>query len=79
MPAGCGEKGSRPVSMPWMRGHHRPARAAPRRRGTGAVGLVVAATAESQGSPLPHRDRDFECIAAVTGQALQRYGPEAGE
>ncbi|MFF7751922.1 hypothetical protein ACFZCP_22315 [Streptomyces sp. NPDC007971] len=23
--------------------------------------------------------RDFECIAAVTGQALQWYGPEAGK
>jgi len=28
---------------------------------------------------LLHRDRDFESIAAVTGQALQWYGPEAGE
>jgi len=24
---------------------------------------------------LLHRDRNFECIAAVTGQALQWYGP----
>jgi hypothetical protein len=26
-----------------------------------------------------HRERDFECIAAVTGQALQWRGPEAGK
>ncbi|MCX4779463.1 PIN domain nuclease [Streptomyces sp. NBC_01264] len=44
-------------------------------RSTGAVDLVVAATAELQGLTLLHRDRDFECIAAVTGQALQWYGP----
>ncbi|MEU6140142.1 hypothetical protein ABZ848_07260 [Streptomyces sp. NPDC047081] len=41
--------------------------------------LVVAATAELQGLTPLHRDRDFECIAAVTGQALQWYGPEAGK
>lgn len=45
-----------------QRGQHRSA---------GAVDLVVAATAELQGLTLLHRDRDFECIAAVTGQALQ--------
>ncbi|MER6560339.1 PIN domain nuclease [Streptomyces sp. NPDC001027] len=50
-----------------QRGQHRSA---------GAVDLVVAATAELQGLPLLHRDRDFECVAAVTGQALQWYGPE---
>jgi predicted nucleic acid-binding protein len=33
----------------------------------------------TQGLTLLHRDRDFECIAAVTGQALQRYGPAAGQ
>lgn len=48
-------------------------------RSTGAVDLVVAATAELQGLTLLHRDRDFECIAAVTGQALQRYGPNTGK
>ncbi|MFE9122548.1 PIN domain nuclease [Streptomyces sp. NPDC007172] len=48
-------------------------------RSTGAVDLVVAATAELQGLTLLHRDRDFECIAAVTGQALQWYGPEPGK
>ncbi|MHA6761958.1 PIN domain nuclease [Streptacidiphilus sp. PAMC 29251] len=48
-------------------------------RSAGAVDLVVAATAELQGLTLLHRDRDFECIASVTGQALQWYGPAAGK
>jgi predicted nucleic acid-binding protein len=48
-------------------------------RSAGAVDLVVAATAELQGLTLLHRDRDFECIAAVTGQALQWYGPIIGK
>ena len=48
-------------------------------RGAGAVDLVVAATAELQGLTLLHRDRDFECIAAVTGQPLQWYGPDPGK
>ncbi|MBB1254411.1 PIN domain nuclease [Streptomyces alkaliterrae] len=50
-----------------------------RHRSAGPVDLVVAATAELQGLTLLHRDRDFECIAAVTGQPLQWYGPEAGK
>jgi predicted nucleic acid-binding protein len=48
-------------------------------RGAGPVDLVVAATAELRGLTLLHLDRDFDCIAAVTGQALQWYGPEAGK
>jgi predicted nucleic acid-binding protein len=44
-------------------------------RSAGPVDLVVAATAELQGLVLLHRDSDFECIAAITGQALQWYGP----
>ncbi|OPC83709.1 VapC toxin family PIN domain ribonuclease [Embleya scabrispora] len=48
-------------------------------RSAGAVDLIVAATAELQGLTLLHRDRDFECIAAVTGQALQWYGPPTGK
>lgn len=48
-------------------------------RSAGAVDLVVAATAELQGLTLLHCDRDFECIAMVTGQALQWYGPDAGK
>jgi predicted nucleic acid-binding protein len=48
-------------------------------RGAGAVDLVVAATAEPQGLTLLHRDRDFDRIAAVTGQALQWYGPPTGK
>jgi predicted nucleic acid-binding protein len=46
-------------------------------RSAGPVDLVVAATAELQGLALLHRDRDFECIAAVTGQAVQWFGPPA--
>ncbi|HCA85337.1 MAG TPA: VapC toxin family PIN domain ribonuclease [Streptomyces sp.] len=45
----------------------------------GAVDLVVAATAELRGLTLLHRDHDFECIAAITGQAMQWYGPEVGK
>ncbi|GAA1008069.1 ribonuclease VapC21 [Acrocarpospora pleiomorpha] len=52
------------------RGQHRSAE---------AVDLVIAATAELRGLTLLHRDQDFECIAAVTGQALQWYGPPAGK
>ncbi|WP_037906250.1 PIN domain nuclease [Actinacidiphila yeochonensis] len=46
-------------------------------RSAGAVDLVVAATAELRGLTLLHRDRDFECVAAFTGQPLQWYGPDA--
>jgi predicted nucleic acid-binding protein len=53
-----------------QRGQHRSA---------GPVDPVVAATAELQAHTLLHRERDFECIAAATGQALQWYGPEAGK
>ncbi|MFE6460735.1 PIN domain nuclease [Streptomyces cinereoruber] len=45
-------------------------------RSAGSVDLVVAATAELQGLTLLHCDHDFECIAAVTGQPLQWYGPK---
>ncbi|AKG43892.1 twitching motility protein PilT [Streptomyces xiamenensis] len=48
-------------------------------RSAGAVDHVDAATAELQGLTLLHRDHDFECIASVTGQALQWYGPEQGK
>lgn len=43
-------------------------------RSAGPVDLVVAATAELRGLTLLHRDRDFECIAAVTGQPHRRLG-----
>jgi predicted nucleic acid-binding protein len=48
-------------------------------RSAGAVDLVVAATAELQGLTLLHRDHDFDCVAAVTGQPLQWYGPDPGK
>ncbi|MEO3785237.1 PIN domain nuclease [Actinocorallia sp. B10E7] len=48
-------------------------------RSAGPVDLVLAATAELQGLTLLHRDRDFECIARITGQPLQWYGPEPGK
>ncbi|MBB0243559.1 PIN domain-containing protein [Streptomyces alkaliphilus] len=38
-------------------------------RGAGPVDLLVASIAELSGLTLLHCDRDFECIAAVTGQA----------
>lgn len=47
-------------------------------RGAGTVDLVVAAAAGSRGLALPHRDRDFECVTAVTGRALRWYGPGTG-
>jgi predicted nucleic acid-binding protein len=48
-------------------------------RGAGPVDLLIAATAELQGLTLLHRDHDFDCVAAVTGQPLQWYGPPAGK
>ncbi|MFI6451590.1 PIN domain-containing protein [Streptosporangium amethystogenes] len=48
-------------------------------RSAGPVDLVPAATAELRGLTLLHRDHDFDRMAAVTGQALQWYGPEAGK
>jgi predicted nucleic acid-binding protein len=43
-------------------------------RGAGPVDLVVAATAELYGLTLLHSDRDFDVIAAVTGQPHRWYG-----
>jgi predicted nucleic acid-binding protein len=34
--------------------------------------LIIAATAELAGLTILHLDEDFEVIAAVTGQALER-------
>ncbi|WP_227998209.1 PIN domain nuclease [Nocardia australiensis] len=44
-------------------------------RSAGPVDLVLAATAELRGLTLPHRDHDFDRIAAVTGQPHQWLGP----
>ena len=43
-------------------------------RSAGPVDLVVAATAELHGLTLLHHDRDFECIARVTGQPIRWFG-----
>ncbi|WP_106396828.1 PIN domain nuclease [Actinocorallia populi] len=48
-------------------------------RSAGPVDLILAAAAELQGLTLLHRDRGFECVARVTGQPLQWYGPEPGK
>lgn len=48
-------------------------------RSAGTADLVIAATAEPRAPTPLHGDRDFERVAAVTGQALQWYGPEAGK
>ena len=41
-------------------------------RGPGPADLLIAATAELQGLTVLHVDRDFELIADVTGQPLER-------
>lgn len=43
-------------------------------RSAGPVDLILAATAELRGLTLLHRDRDYECIAAITGQPAQWLG-----
>jgi predicted nucleic acid-binding protein len=40
-------------------------------RAAGPVDLLVAATAEAHGLTLLHYDRDFERVAAVTGQSTR--------
>jgi predicted nucleic acid-binding protein len=46
-----------------------------RHRSAGAVGLLVAATAELQGLTLLHYGNDFGTIASVTGQRTQWLVP----
>lgn len=41
-------------------------------RGTGPVDLLLAATAELQQLTVLHHDNDFDAIASVTGQSVQR-------
>jgi hypothetical protein len=45
-------------------------------RSAGPVDLVVAATAELYSLTLLHHDKDFECIARITGQPLRWFGGE---
>jgi predicted nucleic acid-binding protein len=47
------------------RGHH---------RAPSIPDLVVAAIAETAGLAVLHDDKDFELIAGITGQALERLG-----
>ncbi|MEV0721927.1 PIN domain nuclease [Micromonospora purpureochromogenes] len=44
-------------------------------RSAGTVDLLLAATAEYQGLSLLHYDRDFDQIAAVTGQPTRWVAP----
>jgi predicted nucleic acid-binding protein len=43
-----------------------------RHRAPSVPDLTIAVTAELAGLTVLHRDKDFEVIAAVTGQAVQR-------
>lgn len=43
-----------------------------RHRGPGPADLVIAATAEASGLIILHVDKDFELIAEVTGQPVER-------
>ena len=45
-------------------------------RSAGAADLLIAATAELHDLTLLHRDRDYDCVAAVTGQPLEWFGPK---
>ena len=45
------------------RGHH---------RAPSVADLIIAATAESAGLVVLHQDKDFDLIAQITGQLIQR-------
>jgi hypothetical protein len=40
-------------------------------RGSGVPDLLIAATAEVHGAVVVHYDRDFDTIAAMTGQPVE--------
>jgi predicted nucleic acid-binding protein len=42
---------------------------------SGAADLLLAAVAERAGLTMLHRDRDFDQIAAITGQAVEAVAP----
>ncbi len=44
-------------------------------RGPSIPDLLLAATAELAGLTILHRDKDFEVIAALTGQPVERLSP----
>lgn len=43
-------------------------------RSAGPIDLMLAANAELSGLTVLHDDRDFDCVARVTGQAVMRIG-----
>lgn len=43
-------------------------------RSAGPVDLVVAVTADQQNLTVLHDDKDFDCVARVTGQPVARIG-----
>ena len=45
-------------------------------RSAGPTDLLIAATAELHDLTLVHRDRDFDCVAAITGQPMEWFGPD---
>ena len=49
-----------------------------RHRAPSVADLLVAATAEVLGHVVLHVDKDFEVLAEVTGQTVERLAPPAG-
>lgn len=47
-------------------------------RGPSIPDLLIAATAESSGLTILHLDKDFELIAEITGQPVERLTADAG-
>ncbi|SBT50308.1 PIN domain nuclease [Micromonospora auratinigra] len=66
MPDGSYERAAEIQADLTARGTHRSA---------GAVDLLIAATAEHQGLSLLHYDRDYDQVAAVTGQPMRWLAP----
>lgn len=48
-------------------------------RSAGPADLLIAAAAELHDLTLVHRDHDYDCIASVTGQPVEWFGPKTGE
>jgi len=54
------------------RGPRRSSRTPPGRTRPSRRGLIIAATAELAGLTVLHLDKDFEAIADITGQSVER-------